>query len=117
MSMRLSPLPLRLSHSAYIFHRPPFMPVTLGIIRGQTLKEYRAASKQYGAEGGITSADDRILHCCLYFAEKLTAGKVEAGKSEADEGRSEAGSHKEDKERRRLVLLSNDTMLRNKVRV
>ena len=80
------------------------------------MKEYRAASKQYGAEGGITSADDRILHCCLYFTDKLNVGKVEAGTSETDEGGgSDDRSHREDKERRRLVLLSNDTMLRNKV--
>ena len=67
--------------------------------RGQTLIEYREASKRYGAEGGITSADDRILHCCMDFHERLGC----AAKPSA-EGRLQ-----------RLILLSNDIMLRNKV--
>ena len=67
--------------------------------RGQTLIEYREASKRYSDEGGITSADDRILHCCLDFAERLGSASKPAA-----EGRLQ-----------RLILLSNDIMLRNKV--
>ena len=84
--------------------------------RGQTLKEYRAASKQYGVEGGITSADDRILHCCLYFADKLLGEKK--GVCDADKEGSEVQEHGEtalNGKRQRLVLISNDIMLRNKV--
>ena len=95
--------------------------------RGQTLREYREASKRYG-DVGIISADDRILHCCLHLADQLGCGSGSSKEphppsgTEGTEGpQSPPGAEgavqqKGPGRRNRLVLLSNDTMMRNKVR-
>ena len=114
--------------------------------RGQTLREYREASKRYG-DVGIISADDRILHCCLHLADQLGCGsgsgeglppppgqlevnsdplsdQLECGSGSGEgphpppgaEGSAGAVQQKGSGRRNRLVLLSNDTMMRNKVR-
>jgi hypothetical protein len=101
--------------------------------RGQTLIEYREASKRYGDEGGIVSADDRILHCCLDFSERLgctRVGKVEEGGRAGEFGAGNEGvalagaglgspevcsGKMADGRQPRLILLTNDIMLRNKV--
>jgi hypothetical protein len=65
--------------------------------------------------GGITSADDRILYCCLHFQNILGSGDV------MNQGRSlpTASSQKQLAQsvgrKCCLVLLTNDINLRNKV--
>lgn len=92
-----------------------------GFFRGETMAEYREASRQYGdAAGGIVSADDRILYCCLYFKDRLQAQQQQQqqlgpeGGMDASMADVHGSGGTAAVQQTRLVLLSNDTMMRNK---
>ncbi|GAX85421.1 hypothetical protein CEUSTIGMA_g12837.t1 [Chlamydomonas eustigma] len=81
--------------------------------QGQSLQEYRDASQLYSDPlGGIISADDRILYCCLHFQDMLGC-RVVNHKQNHSLGQQKHQKHLEGR-KCRLVLLTNDNNLRNK---